>query len=232
MSESSPTPTRAPKTIDAVEPPVGRVIIPPAYRRAGIPADEGSSDSAGEPPASIALIDDMFAAMETSYDLGPRWADSPNSWAKRLLPAQKGRIGEAFFKQICKAANVPTSPRTNSSHDIRCADKPVEVKFGTLHDNAEAAGDVVEWLQIRPSGDFENLALICTCPDHHHLWFVPRDVVLAHALGQHTGKAATETKKLTIDPHNPPSWMGVDIVANLDTLATLTGTPVEQPAAL
>jgi hypothetical protein len=161
----------------------------------------------------------MFSIMETSYVLGPRWAGSINQWAKRLLPAQKGRIGESFFKQICADAGVLTTPRTGPGHDIKCHDRPVEVKFGTLHDNAQDAPDRVEWLQLRPSGDFSHVALICTCPDHHHLWVVPRKTVLKHAHGQHGGKAATETMVLAIDPHQPPKWLGADIVTDISLLA-------------
>jgi hypothetical protein len=165
--------------------------------------------------------------METSYELGPRWVDSKNQWAKRLLPAQKGRIGERFFKEICAEAGVETTPRTGSGHDIRCHGTPVEVKFGTLHDNTTDSPDRVEWLQLRPNGDFTHVALICTCPDHHHVWVVPRQEVFKHTVGQHGGKSAKETMVLAIDPHKPPQWLGTDIATDLGVLSTVLPAPAE-----
>jgi hypothetical protein len=173
----------------------------------------GSASSRRQRPSrrKSARSNEVFDQLRTSYEVGPRWSGSRNEWVKRLQPYQKGRIGEEFFDLLCKEAKLTVTGGHTSGHDTHIEGAPIEVKFGTLHDNDPAADDIVEWLQIRPSGDFTHAALICVCPDHIHLWYVPRDTLLSHAVGQHTGKDATETMKLSIDPHTAPEWLGADL---------------------
>lgn len=171
---------------------------------------QGSSSKRSTIPVP-ARTNEVFDQLRTSYEIGPRWNGSRNEWVKRLQPYQKGRIGEEFFDLLCQEAKLTVTGGHTSGHDAHIEGSPIEVKFGTLHDNDPAADDIVEWLQIRPSGDFSHAALICVCPDHIHLWYTPRDVLLEHAVGQHTGKDATETMKLSIDPHAAPLWLGSDL---------------------
>jgi hypothetical protein len=157
--------------------------------------------------------------------MGPRWIGSRNAWVKRLPPYQKGHVGEDFFERICNEADLVVTGGHTAGHDIHIEGSPIEVKFGTLHDNDPTGDDIVEWLQIRPSSDFTHAALLCACPDHMHVWYVDRDPLLAHATGQHTGKAATETLKLSIDPHAPPAWLGTDFASiPLDFAARVKNT--------
>lgn len=184
-----------------------------------------AATSIPEPEEASVTARTLLDTLETSYELGPRWSNSPLAWTKRLLPAQKGRVGEQLFAALCNAAAIPTGPRTGSGHDLTCGAYRVEVKFGTLHDTDLDDPDRVEWLQLRPGGDFTHVALLCACPDHVHLWVTTRHTALALTVGQHGGKDATETRMLAIDPHSPPPALGPDYGEDLDQLAVTLSQP-------
>lgn len=190
----------------------------------------GSASSRRQGRSRSGRTNEVFDELKTSYEIGPRWKGSRNEWVKRLQPYQKGRIGEEFFDLLCQEAKLTVTGGHTSGHDAHIEGAPIEVKFGTLHDNDPAGEDIVEWLQIRPSGDFTHAALICVCPDHIHLWYAPRDVLLKNSIGQHTGKDATETMKLTIDPHDAPLWLGDDLGSSPRKLNKALKQPDTPPA--
>lgn len=163
-------------------------------------------------------LDRALDSLRIEPRLGDRWEGARHSWIKHLLPAQKGRVGEKLFNGAATTAGCAVTPRTKGN-DTTVNGHRVEVKTGTLHDNPPGEPDIIEWLQLRPGDEFEQVALLGVCPEHTHLWVVNRNDVLTRARGQHGGAAATETLSLRIDPHNAPDWLGADLAASPAELA-------------
>lgn len=154
---------------------------------------------------------DVLDAMHDRYALSARWAHARFAWAKRLLPAQKGRIGEKLLAAYAEQGGVGVSHRTDPGHDVRLDDVAVEVKFSTEYDCADPADVGYKWLQLRPDDDYDVVALIGVEPDQVHVWLVDKSTALRHAHGQHGGKAATETKSVEVLSADLPGWLGPDV---------------------
>lgn len=195
----------APTAPEAALPPVPSDVV-------HVDVDETVDDALQSPAGSL------LAGMEEQYALSPRWAHSPFAWVKRILPAQKGRVGERLFGDLARAADLTVIGRDSTEHDCRVNGHRVEVKLSTSYDTADPALATVKWLQLRPQHDYAIVALLAICPTHVHLWLVSKKTALRHSTGQHGGQDAVETRQVEVDPDNPPRWLGPDVANDAEKL--------------
>lgn len=163
------------------------------------------------PPASGAA-ERALDSLEAVHAPGPRWRDARYLWLKTVPPIQRGKVGEDLFKQLCRDADVTVGPgRGGGQADCSADGLAVEVKLSTLYDRRDGGTSHYQWLQLRPSSDFDVAALIAVDPDQVRVWVVDKATALSHAQGQHTGKQAQETQKLTVHEDAIPDWLGPDV---------------------
>lgn len=153
-------------------------------------------------------------ALEEDFTLSERWRGSRFVWVKTARPQDKGRVGERLFDRLCAAAGVAVDGRNGKGHDRRVGGVKVEVKLSTLYDTANPDDAYYQWLQLRPADDYDLVVLIGVDPDALHVWVVDKASVLTHAVGQHGGKDATETRKLALAHDARPAWLGPDLAAD------------------
>lgn len=182
-------------------------------------------------PPSGQSANRVLATLRSEYGPGPRWAGQPNAWIKLLRPFEKGNVGERLVRELARRAGCSVGPRTGPGHDLYLGCHRAEVKLATLPDTPPGQDAPMQFLQLRPGGDFEVVVLVGVCPDHTHVWVVDRAPALAHSRGQHGGRDATETRKLELDPHTPPAWLGPDFGADFAGFgARLAGPGASGPA--
>jgi hypothetical protein len=169
-------------------------------------------------PAPVPTIDATasLAALEGAYGLSARWRDGSFAWFKQLGPGRKGALGETLVRDILTAAGQDVTGRTNSGHDLAVNGVPVEVKLATELDFEGVDQRGFIWQQLRPAADWALVALVGVEPDRARIWLVERDVILAHAIGQHSGAGATETRMVTVRTNDLPAWLGDDLATAPD----------------
>ena len=149
----------------------------------------------------------VFARISAEVQLGfedaaaDAWEASPFGWIRREPSRRKGAIGETLVKDWAAQEGLTVRPPTDTGHDCRLDGLLVEVKFSLLWGGGEFV-----FQQIRDQ-NYQVACLLGLEPQRVRLWAVPKDVLWAHATGQHTGAAAQDTKWLRFTAAKPPEWL-------------------------
>ena len=129
------------------------------------------------------------------------WAGSPYRWLRALSSRARGSAGEGIVAGWLEGHGFTVMPPSSTDHDRRVGDVKIEVKLSTLWSSG-----ILRFQQLRDQ-DYDVVALLGVSPRLLQLWVVPKAVIWQHAVGQHSGAGATETRWLTIDPADPPGWL-------------------------
>lgn len=153
--------------------------------------------------ADLALFSRLSAEVQLGFEdaAADAWEASPFGWIRREPSRRKGAIGEALVRDWAAEEGLTVERALNTGHDCRLDGLRVEVKFSLLWGGGEFV-----FQQIRDQ-DYEIACLLGLEPQRVRLWAVPKDVLWAHATGQHTGAAAQDTKWLRFAATDSPEWL-------------------------
>lgn len=155
------------------------------------------------PASSASVAELIFDEISKSYARDDEaWADSPFLWIRGLSSLRKGSIGEQFMHRLVESWGIEVQPRRSRGHDRIIGPLRVETKLSLLW----AVTAEFSFAQIRDH-DYDVACLIGLMPRDVRVWFVPKDVLIARAKGQHGGAAATETSWLRFVAESAPEWL-------------------------
>lgn len=148
------------------------------------------------------------AVAQNKADFTPNedaWAGSRYAYLRTLQSRRRGAAGEALVENLLRSLGYQVA-RTKDTHADRKVtgtggETRIEIKFST-----EWEGGWYRWSQFRDQ-DYDWVVLVGISPHAARIWVIPKDVVLAHAEGQHSGADATETFWMAVDVNNIPEWM-------------------------
>jgi hypothetical protein len=104
----------------------------------------------------------------------------------------------------------------------------VEIKLSTLWDTGQFV-----FQQLRDQ-DYRYVILLGVTPDEAKVWILPKNVAMKHSTPQHTGGTGAETRWLSFDAAEPPSWLSRYGGDNTRALAAarryLGAVPARKPA--
>ncbi|MCX7802810.1 MAG: hypothetical protein N2313_07295 [Meiothermus ruber] len=129
------------------------------------------------------------------------WKDSPFAWIRNQPSRRVGKIGEKLVEQWLEERGFTVRASKNSDFDRYVEGVKLEIKFSTLWE-----GGFYKFQQIR-NQEYDYLFCLGISPREVHGWVIPKDIALERSEGQHTGKAAVDTKWLTVYPQNVVDWL-------------------------
>lgn len=132
------------------------------------------------------------------------WLDSPFAWIRTRQSRQRGKIGEQLVAGWCAAKGLDVVAARGSEADRVIADRRVEIKFSTLWETG-----IYKFQQVRDQA-YDFAICLGISPFDAHCWIISKEVlrqyVIGH-MGQHTGRGATDTDWLSVNPKSPPEWL-------------------------
>ncbi len=154
---------------------------------------------------------DRLQRLACRYVDHAEWQASPFAWMRRVRPIDKGRVGEQLVADTLRDAGADVTGRTSPWHDLRSDGHAVEVKLSMLTIGQDGSR-TLQWLQLRPGTDFDALVLVAIHPGQVAIHCAAEADVLPHTRGQHGGRTAKETRKVTVDATRPlPDWLGPNL---------------------
>jgi hypothetical protein len=156
-----------------------------------------------EPDDDLALFARLSSAAQSQVhdEAAARWTGSPFEWIRAEPSRRKGSIGELLFREWAEAVGFTVTSPTNTGHDTRLNDLPVEVKLSLLW----ATGAFV-FQQLRDQ-DYAVICLLGLEPHAVSLWSVPKEIAWEHATPQHGGASGQDTRWLRFPASTPPTWL-------------------------
>lgn len=152
-------------------------------------------------------LDHAFATVQVELaDPGPDpWRDSPYRWIRALQTRTRGKAGELVVERWLRAhgfeVHRPRAADGGPGCDRVVNGHRLEIKMSTLW-----RGGDLRFSQLRDQA-YEALVMLGVEPRRLWVWCVPKDVILDHATGQHTGAGATETRWLGFNVAAIPAWL-------------------------
>jgi SLT domain-containing protein len=134
-------------------------------------------------------------------DVQDPWANSEHRWLMQLPSRRKGKAGEMIVQEWFSSLGMNVHKAANTGSDRTVNGHRVEIKTSTLWE----AGKLI-WQQIRDQ-EYSHIILLGIEPDRVRLWCVPKEVLRAHAVGQHTGAKGVETMWLSVNAESVPEWL-------------------------
>lgn len=153
--------------------------------------------------ADLAVFTALSAEVQAEYATteDDPWEASPFQWILGEASRRRGAIGERLVKAWARRNEIVVASPTDTGHDCVLDGVRVEVKLSTLW---KSGG--YKFQQIRDQS-YEVAALLGLQPQIVQLWMVPKDVLWEQSVGQHTGADAQDTKWLSFQASDPPSWL-------------------------
>lgn len=133
------------------------------------------------------------------------WQGSPFAWIRTKPSRQVGKIGEQLVAGWCAAKGLDVTKSPDSQCDRIIGGRRVEIKFSTLW-----AGGTYTFQQFRDQ-DYGYAICLGVSPFDAHCWVISKDLLRQHVIGhtpQHAGRAGRDTFWITLDPNDPPEWLG------------------------
>lgn len=163
----------------------------------------GETRPVGREGSDLEVFASLSAEVQTKYAVteDDPWKASPFGWILKEASRRRGAIGEQLVKAWARQNEIAVGSATDTGHDCVLDGVRVEVKFSTPWQ-----GGGYKFQQLRDQS-YEVAALLGLQPQVVQLWIVPKDVLWEHAVGQHTGAGAQDTKWLSFPADKPPSWL-------------------------
>lgn len=155
------------------------------------------------------------------------WRGSRYAYLRQLQSRRRGAAGEDLVEKLLVGLGYQVQRAGDSQADRQIkgsgAATRIEIKIST-----EWQGGQYRWSQFRDQ-DYEWAVLVGISPRAARIWVIPKDVVLAHAEGQHSGAGAKETFWIAVDADDIPEWMnewGGDLKCVPAAFRTAFGDPL------
>jgi len=152
------------------------------------------------------LLGKISEELQSEYESDDdQWIGSPFAWIKTRPSRQVGAIGERLVQNWAKSKGFKVTRTGDSDADRMIQGHRVEIKFSTLwKDNG-----IYKFQQIRDQ-DYEYCFCLGVSPFEAHAWLIPKDELVVPRPGlsyQHGGADGRDTKWLSFEAINPPSWL-------------------------
>ncbi len=129
------------------------------------------------------------------------WTESPFAWLLTLPSRSRGAAGEAIVDRWLTGNGCSVARSGNTDCDRIINGRKMEIKFSTLW---RTGGYVFQ--QVRDQ-DYAFVLCLGISPLDVHAWCVPKSVMWSNTIPQHGGKEGKDTKWLSFQASNPPTWL-------------------------
>jgi len=155
----------------------------------------------------VQILAALAADKESEYaDDDAMWLGSPFRWIKTRPSRQIGSIGESLVAGWCAARGFDVVRSPDSEADRVVNGHRIEIKFSTLWTD----NHIYKFQQIRDQ-NYDFCFCIGVSPFDAHAWLIPKRELSRSRppslVPQHGGAAGRDTKWLSFEASNPPTWL-------------------------
>lgn len=131
------------------------------------------------------------------------WNTAPFLWMFDLSPKERERVGKGLVAGWCAARNLDVVKSPDSDADRIIEGARVEIKFSTEWESGQYV-----FQQIRDQ-NYRFLICIGISPFDAQAWiFEKKKIPFSKLKHQHGGDRGRDTWWISLDPSDPPEWMG------------------------